>query len=177
MQRTRHIEKKGDTEGSNRLVGTLPQVKTIWKWLTPAARRLICATLLALPVTIFLGQGSWQALFSFISVRTADSPYWALDWATNTVGILLLLLIISTLLTKLKSSAAPLGSGAHDPEAYRLLDRHSAPWLASRRTWPWYLHWKTESHCGATSRCKQSRSRPRGALGLWQEFCAGIVMS
>jgi predicted KAP-like P-loop ATPase len=121
--KVQRIQLKEGEEVSSLTVGTRVRITAIWNWLTPAVKRLVWATLIAFPVTIFMGQGSWQAFFSFISVRTADSPYWALDWATNTVAVLLLLIISSAAVTRLRrSSDISQAPSAHDPEAYRLLD-------------------------------------------------------
>lgn len=95
----------------------LLSIKTACGWLSPRARTILIACVLAFPVTLFLGQVSSEVIVGWLAERTADWPYWVIDWLTNAFVLAVLLLLFFDRRKEIDASPTTPQSAT-----YRLLD-------------------------------------------------------
>ncbi len=105
-------------------LGMLWYARTIWKWLSPRAKIITVAAIIAIPITLFMGHFSSAEVGQAISKKLSVSPYWFLDWAGNTILVSLLIGLLLFLLLRLlkKKIDSPEATVKTDQPAYRLLD-------------------------------------------------------
>jgi hypothetical protein len=90
-----------------RILSLCPWLGLLWDWLGPRGRRILGVSALALAVTLFLGQMTSQAIGTWLARRTADWPYWAIDWLINAILLSAVLAVIFRVKGKSATSSAP----------------------------------------------------------------------
>jgi hypothetical protein len=92
--------------------------RKIWSWLSIRTQLVTVAALIAVPVTVFIGQFSAADVARFLDRKISDWPYWLFDWTGNAILISILLLVLFGRSRKVPTSDASAG----ESQKYRLLD-------------------------------------------------------